>query len=130
MQSPFEGFLSNIYKSRQEARAAGDEGMAYVYNNLLNTLYGRLGINPESTAIDVCGEEKYDKMLRKESFKSAEMLTEEQYLVSYTTNSILNEEWNPPRFTAVHYAAAITAEALIFINFFLGPTAFIQILIL
>lgn len=44
--SPFKSFISNLYESRQEARKAGDDAMAYVYKILMNTLYGRFGIHP------------------------------------------------------------------------------------
>lgn len=58
-RSPFESFISYLYESRQEARRAGDDAIAYVYKILMNSLYGRFGINPESTVTEVCREDQY-----------------------------------------------------------------------
>ncbi|XP_050217580.1 DNA polymerase-like [Mercurialis annua] len=49
--SPFEGCISNLYKSRLEAKKASDEAMTFIYKILMNSLYGRLGMNPEITYI-------------------------------------------------------------------------------
>ena len=59
MSSPFEGFITNLYESRKEARRAGDEAMAFVYKILMNELSGRFGMNPESTVSVVCREDQY-----------------------------------------------------------------------
>lgn len=52
----------------------------------------------------------------------AEKLSEDYYLVSYTTNRscVNDEDWIPPRFTAVQLSAAITAYARIFMFQFLS----------
>nr|UYK51798.1 hypothetical protein [Paphiopedilum micranthum] len=45
MESPFRHFVSSLFESRLEARKSGNDAMAYVYKILMNSLYGRLGIN-------------------------------------------------------------------------------------
>lgn len=58
MSSPFKSFILVLYDSRQEARSSGDEAMAYVFKIIMNSLYGRFGMNPESTVTVVCSESK------------------------------------------------------------------------
>lgn len=38
-----------MYENRSRAKAEGNTGLAYVYKILMNSLYGRFGINPNST---------------------------------------------------------------------------------
>lgn len=52
--SPFDGFVSSLFGKRQEAKKTGDDAMAYGYKILMNSLYGRFGINPQSTVTEVC----------------------------------------------------------------------------
>jgi hypothetical protein len=48
------GFVSSLFESRLEARISGNEALAaYVYKILMNSLYGRFGINPKSTTTEV-----------------------------------------------------------------------------
>nr|GLL21555.1 uncharacterized protein LOC109726069 [Ipomoea trifida] len=107
--SPFEAFVSELYGSRQRAKKEGDEAMSYVYKTLMNSLYGRFGINPVSTVTELCDRERYEEFLRKDNFTSANQLTENYYIVSYITNRAEDKDWNPPRISAVQISAAITA---------------------
>nr|GMD79490.1 DNA polymerase-like [Ipomoea batatas] len=66
--SPFEAFVSELYGSRQRAKKEGDEAMSYVYKTLMNSLYGRFGINPVSTVTELCDTERYEEFLRKDNF--------------------------------------------------------------
>lgn len=34
----------------------------------MNSLYGRFGINPESSVTEICSESRYNVLLRKEGF--------------------------------------------------------------
>ncbi|XP_042453061.1 DNA polymerase-like [Zingiber officinale] len=113
--SPFEGFITNLYESRKEAKKAGSEAMSYIYKNCMNSLYGRFGMNPESTVTEVCNEERYQELLSQDNFQSGEKLTDSHYIVNYISNSscVSDEEWVPPRNLAVQMSAAITACARI-----------------
>lgn len=116
MISPFESFVSDLFASRQEAKKSGDDAMAYVYKILMNSLYGRLGINPESTITEVCKKERYEYLIQNSNFISGDMLSDHYYMVSYNskTGHVDNSsDWNLPTNTAVQISAAITACARI-----------------
>lgn len=109
--SPFEGFISSLYKSRQEAKKAGNEAMSFFYKICMNSLYGRFGINPESTVTEICNEDQYQEWFYKDNFQSADKLTDDYYIVNYISNSCIvdDTEWKAPKLAAVHLSAAITA---------------------
>ena len=109
--SPFDSFVSNLYSQRREAKKTGDDAMAYVYKILMNTLYGRFGINPKSTTTEVCDRSRYDILTQRNNFIFGDKLSEHYYIVSYHSNTgdVDDSEWNPPRISAVQLAAAITA---------------------
>ena len=114
--SPFKGFVSHLYESRLESKKSGDEAMSYFYKILMNTLYGRFGINPESTVTEICNQKKYEELMKKDNFQCAEKLTDHYYIVNCITNknSMTDDtEWDPPRMSAVQLSAAITACARI-----------------
>lgn len=79
--SPFEGFISNLYESRLEAKKAGDEAMTFIYKILMNSLYGRFGMNPESTVTEICNQKKYEELMKMDNFQSADMLSDHYYIV-------------------------------------------------
>ena len=108
--SPFEGFVSSLSGKRIEAKKKGDDAMAYTYKILMNTLYGRFGINPQSTITEVCDRERYDILIKKDII-FGEKLSERYYIVSYVINKgdVDDSDWKPPRISAVQMAAAITA---------------------
>lgn len=112
--SPFSDFITSVYEKRQEAKKKGDDAMAYVYKILMNSLYGRFGINPESTITLVCNKATYDSILEKYDITSGDKLSEQYYIVLYVGNKdVSDEEWIPPRISAVQMSAAITACARI-----------------
>ena len=113
--SPFKGIIEDLYESRLDAKKKGDDAMSYIYKILMNSLYGRFGINPESTVTEICKEDRYMALLRKDNFESAEQLNETYYMVKYRSNYSLAEDddWKAPKMSAVHLAAAITACARI-----------------
>nr|YP_009861441.1 uncharacterized protein [Mirabilis himalaica]QKN19338.1 uncharacterized protein [Mirabilis himalaica] len=109
------GYLSDLYESRLEAKKRGDEPMTLIYKIIMNSLYGRFGINPESTVTEICNQKRYDELFQMDNFQSAEKLTDHYYIVNYITNSSLVDDanWKAPKMSAVHLAAAITACARI-----------------
>ena len=109
--SPFDGFVSSLFSLRQEARRAGHESTAYGYKILMNSLYGRFGINPKSTVTEVCDRERYDYLTQNKHLTLGDKLSEYYYIVSYHINTEQDNDsdWNPPKISAVQLAAAITA---------------------
>lgn len=86
--SPFEKFVTSVYGNRLEAKKSGDEAMVYVYKILMNSLYGRFGINPESTITVICDKAKYDSFLFKDNFLFGDKLSDQYYIVSYVSNKV------------------------------------------
>ena len=114
--SPFSSFVSSLFASRQEAKKSGDEAMSYVYKILMNSLYGRFGINPKSTITEVCDRNRYDLLTQRDNLIFGDKLSEDYYIVSYVSSGNVDDldlDWNPPRISAVQLAAAITACARI-----------------
>lgn len=113
--SPFDSFVSSLFGRRQEAKKTGNEAMAYGYKILMNSLYGRFGINPKSTITEVCSRERYDYLTHNKNFVTADKLSDSYYIVSYIHNmgNVDPLEWNPPKVSAVQLSAAITACARI-----------------
>jgi len=58
--SPFTKFVDDIYQKRLEAQSRNVNAMSYIYKLVMNSLYGRFGINPESTITEICNAEKYE----------------------------------------------------------------------
>lgn len=112
-ESPFSNFVSALFESRLEAKKAGNDALSYVYKILMNSLYGRFGINPMSTKTDVCDSETYKQLIIKTDLISTDRLGENCHLVTYHTNTE-TDSWDPPKNSAVQLAAAITAYARIY----------------
>jgi hypothetical protein len=81
-------YIDDLYSKRLKAKREGNDGLDYVYKTLMNGLYGRFGINPQSSL--------------------TEILTKED-----TLNS---EDFVPPRNAAVQISAAIAAYARIYMH--------------
>lgn len=116
--SPFCSFVKTIYKNREEAKRAGNDAMSYVYKLLMNSLYGRLGINPKCMITEVCDLDRYNDLIKKTDFSLADKLSERYYIVTYSSNSnnteqVSDSDWSPPRISAVQLSAAVTACARI-----------------
>lgn len=73
-ESPLIHFVNELYKKRLEAKGRGDKAMAYIYKNIMNSAYGRLGISPESTTTEVLDS---DKALKK-ALEVAGLISNEQ----------------------------------------------------
>lgn len=116
MNSPFESFVATTYDKRLSAKRTGNDAMVYVYKLLMNSLYGRFGINPKSTVTEVCDYERYNHLMKScSNFIHADMLSERYYIVSYWSNpkEVPDSDWSPPRISAIQLAAAVTACARI-----------------
>jgi len=72
-----------IFKSRQEAKKRGNEALSYIYKILLNSLYGRFCIQPESTITTICEENKYNYLIKNKDFNIANKLSDKYYILSY-----------------------------------------------
>lgn len=115
MESPFKDFVSSLFESRLEAKKEKNDAMSYVYKILMNSLYGRFGINPQSTITDICDKDQYNRIIRNSEFIFGDMISENNYIVAYHSNTDKGSDyWNPPKNSAVQLAAAITASARIY----------------
>ncbi|KAJ3673258.1 hypothetical protein LUZ60_006632 [Juncus effusus] len=110
----FDSFVTDIYAKRQEANKNEQSGLSYIYKIIMNSLYGRFGINPEAAVTEICDEERYEYIIRKNKPVIGTKLKDNCYMINYVVNpDRQGAEWNPPRVTAVHISAAITACARI-----------------
>nr|QVJ98103.1 hypothetical protein [Apium graveolens] len=111
-ESPFKTFVNDLYNSRLKAKKDGNEGMSYVYKILMNSLYGRFGINPKMTITEICDQDCYNQLVRKDTFINGDKLNEDTY-VANLNKDLSTDSWDPPKNAAVQLAAAITACARI-----------------
>jgi len=109
----FDRFITETYEKRVEAKKRGDNALVFIYKILMNSLYGRFGINPRSTVTEVCEKARHDKLLEKGNIQLSTQLGDKYYMVSYISNptDVSDEDW--PRLSAVQISAAITASARI-----------------
>ncbi|KAJ8441624.1 hypothetical protein Cgig2_010265 [Carnegiea gigantea] len=114
--SPFKGFGSHLYESRLESKKSGDEAMSYFYKILMNSLYGRFGVDPKSTVTEICNQKKYEELMKMNNFQCVEQLTDHYYIVNCITNKnnmTDNTEWDPLTMSVIQLSAAIIACARI-----------------
>lgn len=115
MESPFKGYVNSLFESRSNAKKMGNNALSYVYKLLMNSLYGRFGINPQSTKTEMCNKSRRDLLFRRAEFIDEVFIREDLYMVSYLTNPGKGPSyWEPPKNSAVQLAAAITASARIY----------------
>lgn len=120
-ESPFKEFVSSLYESRLEAKKDGNEALSYVYKIIMNSLYGRFGINPKSTTTELCDENRYKELIRHSDLIFCDMISNKKYIVAYHSNTDKGYDyWNPPKNSAVQIAAAITAYARIYMYPFIS----------
>lgn len=113
MESSFVSFVSSLSESRQKSKESGNEALDYIYKILMNSLYGRFGINQKSTVTDVCTKGRKDFYVKNTELLYADPLNDKYYVVSYLSSG-RSDYWNPPRISAVQLSAAITACARIY----------------
>lgn len=112
----FDKLVDDTYNNRLEAKKTGNDAMAYIYKILMNSLYGRFGINPEATETVICNKEKYEALLMSNDvdFIYGNKISDHYYIVvAYTTSIDCEDVWKPGRNAAVQLSAAITAWARI-----------------
>lgn len=115
MESPFKDYVNSLFESRSNAKKEGNNAIGYVYKLLLNSLYGRFGINPMSTITEMCDQNRRNFLLRKGTFINDVPLGEDLHMVSYHSNMEKGPDyWKPPKNSAIQLAAAITASARIY----------------
>jgi hypothetical protein len=113
MESPFKGFVNELYQKRLEAKKKGEKAKAFILKTTMNSLYGRFGISPDSTITKIVSEKEAFKYVRQPGFINSEHLGDDKYTVTYKSNPSQDSEAKPPANTAVQISAAITAYARI-----------------
>ena len=80
----FASFVETLYCKKFQAKEEGKVGMSFVLKILMNSLYGRFGINQRSTVTVLCSPDRYS-LIEKGTNKvvSAEPLTETTIICSY-----------------------------------------------
>ncbi|KAF6165299.1 hypothetical protein GIB67_042715 [Kingdonia uniflora] len=109
--SLFKNFISEVYESRLKAKKSGDDTISYGYKILMNSFYGRFGINSESTITEICKRKRYDELTQREQIIMGDKLSDDYYIISYIGNAgyVKDYDWKPPKNSAVQIATAITA---------------------
>jgi hypothetical protein len=117
----FEDFVNTLFSARQLAKQQGRDGVSFVYKILMNSLYGRFGINPRSTITEICSKVRMDELIETSGFISGDKLSSNKYLCSYWYDkfSELDSYWIP-RLGAVQIAAAVTACARMYMYPFIS----------
>ncbi|PHT47832.1 hypothetical protein CQW23_12040 [Capsicum baccatum] len=112
---PFKDFVTTLSTERIKAKNEGNESQDYVYKLLMNSLYGRFGINPQTSLIEICNYQRYLELIRTYGFVDADKINDSYYIVNYkiNTESTPDIEWKPSKIAAVQLAAEITACARI-----------------
>jgi hypothetical protein len=102
-----------MYDNRLNAKKEGNTGLSFVYKILMNSLYGRFGINPKSSITEICNENRYKELMNFEGEAVGNYLGNNRFLCASLVNTIQSDEWAVPRNAAVQISAAITANARI-----------------
>lgn len=114
--------MHDLYQKRLEAKEKGDKAMAFIHKITMNSLYGRFGISPESTKTEICTQDEVtEAILKQENFIESSHLGVdkfgvEKHIYTYYVRADDNGEWNPPHNSAVHMAAATTANSRIYMH--------------
>lgn len=121
MDSPFDKYVTDLYARRLKAKAAGDIVGSYVIKNLLNGLYGRLAISPESNITAMLDYEQTMRYL--DSGGTMDNLEElgDIFLLNYIQNAYDHSgPWKPNVNTSPQMSAAITAYGRIYMHKFIS----------
>lgn len=117
MESPFKDFVNDIYQKRLEAKAKGEKALDFIHKTTMNSLYGRFGINPESTTTIILNKEEALKFpMEHEGFMHSEELCEDRFLITCKNKrnaDSLQKRDKPPANAAVQISAAVTGYARI-----------------
>lgn len=117
MESPFKGYVNSLFESRSKAKKDGHHAISYVYKLLLNSLYGRFGINPITTVTELCDKHRRELLMRKVTFLNETLLRKDLYMVSYQSNMEKGpDSWKAPTNSAIQIPTAITSSARIYMH--------------
>nr|AYM32740.1 DNA polymerase [Silene vulgaris] len=117
IDSPFEGYVKELFESRLKAKAEGNAALSFIYKLLMNSLYGRFGINPEYSKTELCNESRLKSLLRGGPLINKRRLRDDLYMVSYRCNTSPRGKESPykvKKTAAVQIAAAITSKARVY----------------
>jgi len=64
----FNSYITELYDKRLNAKKEGNDGLSYVYKILMNSLYGRFGINPRCSITEILTKDQYNEKLKKKGF--------------------------------------------------------------
>jgi hypothetical protein len=119
----FDNFVNELFNKRMIAKTEGNKGLSDLYKILMNSLYGRFGIKPDSTVTTILDEDQL-KLFTEEQKREYEQYTalgNDYFILEYQSNTFESgSHWNPPRKAAVQLSAAVTASALIYMHRFLN----------
>jgi hypothetical protein len=95
-----------------KAKLAGNTVSAYILKLLLNSLYGRLAISPDSDITIILNDEDSHSFMKHTKHKDVIQLGKDINIINYTRNIFDNRgPWQPPMNTCPQMSAAITAYA-------------------
>ncbi|KAI5653901.1 hypothetical protein M9H77_31088 [Catharanthus roseus] len=118
-ESPFKSFVSSLFESHLEAKKSGNNFMSFVCKTIMNSLYGRFGISPKSTKMEIYDENRYKYLLRKPNFIFGELLDENTSVFSYHDEPSL-DSLNPMKNVAIQLADAISTSARMYMLYLKG----------
>lgn len=109
IDSPFDLYVNDLYTRRKEAKIALDTVSGYLYKLLLNSLYGRLAISPESHLTIVLNDDEMESFVRRTPIKGVMVIGKDINVISYMQNIYDNRgPWQPPMNSCPQMSAAIT----------------------
>ncbi|KAF3655256.1 hypothetical protein FXO37_16051 [Capsicum annuum] len=113
--SRFKDFVTTLSKSRIKTKKEGNVAIHYIYKILMNFLYGRFGISPESIATELRNDDRLRVLIQTcDNFLFGEPLRKNINLTSHRVNTNLTfGKWSYMKNTMVQLLAAITAYARI-----------------
>jgi hypothetical protein len=92
--------------------------MSYVYKILMNSLYGRFGINPLCRVTDIVSKDERENLLKRDGFMFSEQISQNCYVVKYLKNTY-DVRKHHPAISAVQLAAAKPGSARIYMHPFI-----------
>jgi DNA polymerase type B, organellar and viral len=76
MDSPFHSYVNNLYECRLGAKKAGNKSMVFVYKMLMNSLYGRFGMNSLSRIAEIVDNEEKNNLMEQAGYVFSEMIAD------------------------------------------------------
>ena len=106
--------MNDIYRRRLEAKARGEKALDFIHKTTMNSLYGRFGINPESTTTLILNKEEALKFpMEHEGFMHSEELCADRFLITYKNKrsaELQRKREKPPANAAVQIPAAYASS--------------------